>query len=154
MPIQRKTLSNQSIIINWPPRWISGRAFASHTRDPGSIPSRDMLKSLKQVVTAPLPSARQQMWVSRLLGDDHVKRMISQIRCGTLKNPHCPWVPSIGPILKPFTGNGDGPIWVKILGGDVTPPPPKKKINIYFENDFKDVWKPPSKPIQCACKVV
>ena len=35
--------------------------------------SRDWHKSLKQVVNAPLPNARQQ--VSRVLGDDHYKRM-------------------------------------------------------------------------------
>ena len=30
---------------------------------------------VKQVVTAPLPNARQKMWVSRVLADDHYKRM-------------------------------------------------------------------------------
>ena len=36
---------------------------------------RDRPKLLKQVVKAPLPNARQQVSVSRVLGDDHYKRM-------------------------------------------------------------------------------
>ena len=56
-----------------PPRWRKGRSFASHTGDRGSIPGRDKPKSLKQVMTAPLPNARQQVWVSRILQDDHYK---------------------------------------------------------------------------------
>ena len=41
--------------------------------DRDSIPGRDRQKSLEQVVTAPLPNAQQQVWVSRVLGDDHYK---------------------------------------------------------------------------------
>ena len=45
-----------------PPRWLSGRAFTSHV---GEIrdrpPGRDIPKSFKQIVTAPLPIARQQV---------------------------------------------------------------------------------------------
>ena len=37
-------------------------------------------------MTVPLLNARQQLRVSRVLGDDHYKRM----PCGTLRNPHCP----------------------------------------------------------------
>ena len=55
--------------------WFSGRAFASHDGDQGSIPGRDRPKSLEKVVTAPLPSARQQVRVLRVLGDDHYKQM-------------------------------------------------------------------------------
>ena len=40
-------------------RWRIGRALALHAEDLGSIPGRDKPKSLKQVVTAPLPTARQ-----------------------------------------------------------------------------------------------
>ena len=36
-------------------RWERDRAFASHVGDRGSIPGPDSRKSLKQVVTAPLP---------------------------------------------------------------------------------------------------
>ena len=36
-----------------PPRWRSGRAFASHAGGRVSIPGRDRPKSLKQVVKAP-----------------------------------------------------------------------------------------------------
>ena len=39
----------------------NGRAFAWHSRDQGSIPGRERPKSLKQVVTAPLPNALQQV---------------------------------------------------------------------------------------------
>ena len=75
-----------------------------------SNPSRDIPKSLKQAVTAPLPSAGHLVWMSRVLGDDHYKR----IPRGTLKNPHCSTgVPSIGRNLQPFTGNGDFSKWVK-----------------------------------------
>ena len=75
-----------------------------------SNPSRDIPKSLKQAVTAPLPSAGHLVWMSRVLGDDHYKR----IPRGTLKNPHCSTgVPSIGRNLRPFTGNGDFSKWVK-----------------------------------------
>ena len=34
---------------------------------------RDRIMSLKQAVTAPLLNARQQVWVSRVLKDDHYK---------------------------------------------------------------------------------
>ena len=44
-----------------PPWWHSGRAFASHARDRGSIPDRDIPESLKQVMTVPLPNGRQLM---------------------------------------------------------------------------------------------
>ena len=44
-----------------PPRWRRGRALASHAGERGSIPGRDKPKSLKQVVTAPLPNARQKV---------------------------------------------------------------------------------------------
>ena len=40
-----------------------------------SNPSRDRPKSLKQAVTVPLPNARHEVWVSRVLGDDRYKRM-------------------------------------------------------------------------------
>ena len=40
-----------------------------------SNPSWDRPKSLKQVVTAPLPNARHYVWVSWVLKDDHHKRM-------------------------------------------------------------------------------
>ena len=49
----------------------------SHTGDWGSIPSCDRPKSLIQVMTGPLPSTRQQVQVSRVLGDDHDKHMPS-----------------------------------------------------------------------------
>ena len=42
-----------------PPQWHSGRTFVSLAGDRGSIPGRDIPKTLKQVVTAPLPNARQ-----------------------------------------------------------------------------------------------
>ena len=42
-----------------PLRWRSDIAFASRAVDRGSIPSRDRPMLLKQVVSAPLPIARQ-----------------------------------------------------------------------------------------------
>ena len=44
-----------------PPRSRRGRAFALHAGDRGSIPGRDNMSRKKQVVTAPLPNARQQV---------------------------------------------------------------------------------------------
>ena len=45
---------------------------------------------LKQVVTAPLWNARQQVLVSLVLGYNHHKRLcLCHNMCGTLKNPHC-----------------------------------------------------------------
>ena len=41
-----------------PPRRHSGRAFASHAEDRGSVPGRDWPKSLKQLVTTPLQNAQ------------------------------------------------------------------------------------------------
>ena len=52
------------------PRWLSGRAFASHAEVLSSISGCDGPRSLKQVMTAPLQSALQLV-----LGDDHYKRM-------------------------------------------------------------------------------
>ena len=42
------------------PQGLSGKAFASHAGDRGSIPGRN-----RQVVTAPMPTARQQIWCQR-----------------------------------------------------------------------------------------
>ena len=39
-------------------------------------PGREGPKSLKQVVTAPLPNAPQQICVSRVLGEDHFKGLV------------------------------------------------------------------------------
>ena len=73
-------------------------------------------KSLKQVMTAPLPNARQEVWVSRVLRDDHYKP-ISRDTVGLAKNPSWPHkindrVSSIGQNLQPFTG-GYVSIYVK-----------------------------------------
>ena len=48
-----------------------GKAF-SQADGWGSNPGSDRLESLKQVVTAPLPNARQQVLVPRVLGDGHI----------------------------------------------------------------------------------
>ena len=42
-----------------PLQWLSGRAFAPHTGDLGSITGHDSPNALKQVVAAPLTNARQ-----------------------------------------------------------------------------------------------
>ena len=57
--------------------------FIEHSRSPdivrGSIPDLDRPKSIKQVVTAPLVllNVRQQVLVSRVLGDDLYKGLAS-----------------------------------------------------------------------------
>ena len=48
---------------------------ASHAGDRGSIPGRDKSMSMKQVVTARMPHAQQQVLVSWVLGDDNYKQM-------------------------------------------------------------------------------
>ena len=53
--------------------WIKKKALASNAGEQGSIPGRDKPKSVKQVVTAPLPNARQQVWVSWILEDGQFK---------------------------------------------------------------------------------
>lgn len=68
---------------------------------------RDWTKSWKQVVTAPMLNARQQVWLSRVLGGDLYKRM-SRVTVGlTKKNltAHWSWEPGIVQTLHPVTGN-------------------------------------------------
>ena len=60
-------------------RWLSGRLFNSHAGDRGSNPGCDTPKSLKQVVTAPLSSARQQEQVSRVFGDDQLYKRMTRV---------------------------------------------------------------------------
>ena len=91
--------------------WCSGLERSPRMLKVGcSNPSHDIPKSKKQLVTAPLLNARQQVWVSRVLGDDHYKRM-SRVTVGLARlrtlTARCPWMPSIGQNLQPFTGNGD-----------------------------------------------
>ena len=58
-----------------PWRWRSGLKRSPLKRNVGcSNLSRDGPKLRKQVVTCPLLNARQQVWVSHVLGDDHYKR--------------------------------------------------------------------------------
>ena len=70
----------------------------------------------KQVVISPLLKARQKVWVSWVLGDDHYKRIplvtVGVTRKRTL-TAQWPWVPSIGQNLQPITGNGDVSLWMK-----------------------------------------
>ena len=86
-----------------PERRRGGRALASYVGDRGSIPGRDRLKSLKQVVTVPLRNAR-----GIRLARVHSRR-------GTLKNLHCSMAMSAEhrSKLHHFTGNGDISIWMK-----------------------------------------
>ena len=43
----------------------------------GFEPGRDRPNLLEQIVAAPLPNAQQQVWVSRVLRDDHYKGLTS-----------------------------------------------------------------------------
>ena len=83
------------IANNLTPRWLSGRTFASHAQDRGSISDHDKPYSLIQVVTAPQLNVRQLMWVSGVL--------VSHRRCDTLKNAYCSMALSvdIGRNVKP-----------------------------------------------------
>ena len=68
-----------------PTRWRSPLERAPRMRKFGcSNPSHGRPKSEKQVVTAPLLNARQQVRVLRVLGDDHNKRM-SRVTVGVAR---------------------------------------------------------------------
>ena len=63
----------------------SVRALALHAEG-WVFESRYKFKTLKQIVTAPLPNTRQQLWVSRVLGDvNPVNVFPCHRKCGTLK---------------------------------------------------------------------
>ena len=68
--------------------------------------SGDRPRSLKQVVIAPMLKFWQQIWVSRILVDDHYTQM------------HRVTVSSIGQNLQPFTGYCDISIWVTVIKWD------------------------------------
>ena len=85
---------------------------------------RDGSKFVKQIVTAPLPNARQWVRVSRILGDDHYKQM-PRVTVGVaeetslLNGRMCrAWVKN----CQPFIGTGDVSKWVKILVWDKIKP--------------------------------
>ena len=84
---------------------------------------------IKQVVTAQPLNARQQVWVPRVLEDDHKKRMTRLLVSVERVKPltaQWPGVLSIGQNLQSFAGNDDVFIWVKILKWDAKPPTNKK----------------------------
>ena len=54
------------VAVGWSIRLACGRLGVR-------IPAATKTKSLKQVVTAPMPNVWHQVWVSRVLGDDHFK---------------------------------------------------------------------------------
>ena len=58
-----------------------------------------------KVVTGPLPNARQHVWVSRVFGDDHYKRMsrVTVIDISADHRSNC----------EEFHPNGDISVWVK-----------------------------------------
>ena len=67
---------SHNVTTNIPWLWHSGLESSPRKRKVGcSNPRRDRSKSEKQVVTAPLLNAQQTVRVSRVLGDDHYKRM-------------------------------------------------------------------------------
>ena len=69
-----------------------------------------LVLNVRQVVTAPLPNARQQVCVSRFLGDDHYKGLVRvTVDVARKRTLTAQWscVPRIGQNLQPFTGNGD-----------------------------------------------
>ena len=70
----------------------SVRVFALHLEWSG-FESQPRQTLVVQVVTAPLPNIQQQVWMRRVLGDEHYMYTdaLCHNRCGTLKNPqdHC-----------------------------------------------------------------
>ena len=90
---------------------IETTAVAQSFRALASLAEGRVFKSVKQVVTVPLPNARQQVGVWRFLWNDHYKR-IPRVTVGNL-TAQWSWVPSISQSLKPFTDNSDVSIWMK-----------------------------------------
>lgn len=106
------------------------------------IQSKPPTKSLKPVETIPLPSTRQQMWVSRLLGDVYYKWVsrytVAMTRQRTLI---ASWtiVFRIVQNLKPFIGFGDTSIWMNNSRlGEKKNPTNQTKISfwIWIINNF------------------
>ena len=106
----------------------------------------DRPKSFKQEVTAPLLNARQQVWVSRFLGDDHnIQASRFKVGVARLRSVTAQWpcVPSIGQHLQPFTGNGDVSIWVKNARWDKkNPHNQKNKTYINMRDSYANVRFP------------
>ena len=74
--------------------WLSN---TSHAVGRGSMPGRNGPNSLKQVVRAPLPNARQQEWVSQVLGNDHYKELARDtvgVVCKRTLTAQWPWEPN------------------------------------------------------------
>ena len=104
-------------------------AFVSHEEDWPLVSEarRNRPKSLKQ--TAPLLNYWQQVWVSRVLGDDYYKRMSCvSVACSKTFTAQWRWVPIIVQNLQPVTGNVNFSIWVNnsLVGWTPHPLPPKK----------------------------
>ena len=76
---------------------------------------------LKQSDPVPEPTARQQVWVSRVIADNNVNGCPNGF--GTL-SAQLQWVPSKAKILKSIACNSDVSLWV---------------------NNFWEVWKTPNK---------
>ena len=75
-------------------------------------------------MTAPLSNARQLVWVSRVLGDDHYKRIprvtVGVARLRTLTGQRR-WMPNIGQNLQPLPAVVTSPYEWKILEWDDKP---------------------------------
>ena len=71
-------------------------------------PGRDRPKSFKQVVTVPLSNARQQVWISQVLGDNLISGYPVLQQVWHVKEPLL-----ISQNLHLFTGNGNVSIEVK-----------------------------------------
>ena len=109
-----------SIVIQSRPWWWISQSTLPVWKVGCLNPSRVRPKSLKQVVTAPLLKAPQQLWVSHVLRDDHYKQMpcitVGVAHSWILTAPWL-WVPSIGQNLHPFKGNGDFSMSEKFSSG-------------------------------------
>ena len=86
-------------------RWLSCKAFTSHTVVRGSIPGGNRTESFKEVVTAPMPSNRQQVRVARAFRYDGWAAW--QAKKNVANSSLAIWVPTVGQHLKPITGIGD-----------------------------------------------
>ena len=116
------------------PWWPSGRVFALHVGDRDSIPGRDRPKSFKEVIKAPLPSARQQVWVSRVLEDDDYKGL-ARVTVGIKSVEYRSKFVALHRYWWRFKMSAE------FSSGTKTSKPPNKQINIEAVYLFYIVWE-------------
>lgn len=91
--------------------------------------SRQIKKSFKKVMTAPIMTAKQQMWLSLVPGDVLINRCSVSQSVWYAKQNHCPMARISN--YRFTICNGSVCTWVMRDGWQ--PPPPPKYINVIFK---------------------